>query len=201
MQKITKKDVEEFEKAGGQTRGMMLKSLEPYLVKKKGAKYLEAIEKRVTELGYPFEFKNVSAFKWYPAPFVFTALMVVFESFNWDKKEVFNIGYEAPINSLFSKLILRAFTSLETAYTATPKFWKSYTTSGDMEWTERNMEKKHAVLKLSNHEDFKYPIIYDYMMGYLKRLMEITAKSKNVTIELTKSMQNGDPYDEFTFNW
>lgn len=203
-EKITKAEADRLMKNKGKTRGLVLKTLGSYVASERGREAIELIEKRMKELGYPFKFENIFSFRWYPAPLIFLVILVVLEFFNWDKKRSFEIGYKALITSLFARLMLRSFTSLDAAFKVTPRFWRSYSTLGDMEWVKHDIKKRYAVLRLSNYQRFQdkiYPILYDYMRGYLTRIMEIITKSKKVEVELTKCISNGDPYDEFTFRW
>lgn len=197
---ITKKEAEKILKIKGRIRGLVITTLKDYIISQKGQDGIKKVEKRMEKVGHPFEFKKLSSVKWYPAGFIQLVMLVILDTFGWDDKKNFEIGYQAPINSLLAKLMLRTFTSLEVAFKVTPKFWKNYTNLGEMNWVERDIKKRRAVLRLTN-----YPKIneasYEYFRGYLKRIMEIMTKSKNVKVELTKSIYRGDSYDDFTFTW
>ncbi len=198
--KLTDDDIKQIVKINGRIRGLILTTLKDYIISKKGIEGLKKVEEKMKEIGYPFSFDGLSSVKWYPAPTVHLVMMVMLEVFNWGEEDNFKMGYEAPINSLLAKLMLRTFTSLEVAFRVTPKFWKNYTNLGEMNWVERDIKNKRAVLRLTNYPKVKRGS-YEYFRGYLKKIMEIMTKSKNVKVELTKTIYNGDPYDEFTFTW
>jgi hypothetical protein len=197
---LTKEYVEELIKMQGKIRGLVLTTLRDYIANKKGGGSIIKIEKRMKELGYPLDFSQISSVKWYPASLITIAMLAVLDTFHWGGKENFQLGYEAPITSILAKLMLRTFTSLNAAFAVTPKFWKNYTDLGEMKWIKTNMEKKEAVLRLSNYPKV-HPVFYEYFRGYLKRIMEIMVKTKNVEVKITKSIFKDDPYDEFTFTW
>lgn len=197
---ITKKEADRIMKIKGKIRGLVLTTLKNYIIAKKGDNAIKKVEKKMKEIGYPFSFKGLSSVGWYPVSTVTLVILITLEALNWGEKENFKIGYEAPITSLLAKLMLRAFPSLEIAFKVTPKFWRSYTNLGEMNWVKRDIKNKYAVLRLTNYPKF-HPIIYEYFRGYLKRIMEIISKSRNVKVELTKSIYKENPFDEFTFTW
>ena len=198
--KITKEEAEKILKVKGRIRGLVLTTLKDYVVNQKGKEGIKKVEKRMEDLGHPFKFEELSSVKWYPAGLIQLAMLVILDTFGWDDKKNFEIGYQAPINSILAKLMLRTFTSLETAFKVTPKFWRNYTDLGEMNWVEHDMEKRKAVLRLTNYPKTN-GASYEYFRGYLKRIMEIMTKSKNVEVKITKSIYRGDPYDDFTFTW
>jgi hypothetical protein len=201
---LTKEYIEKLAKTKGKTRGLLLKPVVPYLIEEKGKEAVDIINKRLKKFGYDLKLENISAFKWYPAPFIYTILLSVFEFFDWNEEKATEIGYKTLINSLPAKVMLRSFTSIEVAFKITPKIWKQYTTEGEMKVVEYDMDKKYALLRLSGHKksfSIICPIIYNYMRGYLTRIVEIITKSKNVKVELTKCISNDDPYDEFKITW
>ncbi len=199
---LTKEEAKKVLQTKGRIRGLILTTLKDYILKEKGEIGIEKLELRLKELNADIDLKKLSSFKWYPAGIVILVMTATLEVFNWDEKKNFEIGYNAPINSILAKLMLRTFTSLETAFKVTPKFWKNYTDLGEMNWVNYDLKKRYAVLRLTN-----YPKItvanasYEYFRGYLKKIMEIMTKSKKVKVEITKSIYKGDPYDDFTFTW
>jgi len=198
--KLTKEDIEQISKVKGRIRGLILTTLKDYIIAKEGHIGIKKVEEKMEEIGHPFSFDSVSSVKWYPANMIHLVMMIVLEVFGWTEEENFKIGYNVPINSLLAKLMLRNFTSLKVAFKVTPRFWKNYTDMGDMHWVLQDLKNKKAVLRLEN-----YPKVhrgsYEYFRGYLKRIMETVTSSKNVKVELTKTIYKGDPYDDFTFTW
>lgn len=198
--KLSKEDIAQIMKVKGRIRGLVLTTLKDYIIEKKGEKGIKKVEEKMEETGHPFSFEGLSSIKWYPAGIIHLVMMITLDVFNWSEEDNFKIGHDVPINSVLAKLMLRTFTSLEIAFKVTPKFWKNYTDLGEMNWIKRDIKNRRAVLRLTN-----YPKVhrgsYEYFRGYLKKIMEIMTSSKNVKVELTKTIYRGDPYDDFTFTW
>jgi hypothetical protein len=203
--KVTKKEADRLMKLSGTTRGIVLKTLGKYILNKKGKSGLEMVEERLKELGYSLKFEEVFSFGWYLAGLATLAFLVTFEIFNWDEKKALEIGYNNLINSRIAKLMLGHFVSAKEITQITSKVWHTYSNIGEVKWIkydikEKNSSLHHSVLRLSGFEKL-HPIVYLYVNGFLKRLAEIVTQSKNLKVELTKCILNGDPYDEFKFTW
>jgi len=200
--KLTKKEADRIMNIEDTTRGTVLITLRDYILNKKGKKGVEMVENRLKELGYSFRFKDFTAsFKWYQGSFGDLIIPVILEVFHWDESKAFEIGYDSLIiNSLITKLLMSRLISLETAFKNTPKFWHYFTEVGDMKFTEYDLDKRHAILRLDNYKKF-HPTEYDYIRGNLAKILEMVTNSKNVQVEQTKSLFNNDSYDEFKITW
>ena len=198
--KLTKEEADKLMKTEGETRGVVLKTLEDYILSKKGLGGIKKVEEKLKELGYPFEFKKVFSFSWQSAAFSNLVVLSMLEVFDWDDSRAFDIGYNALINSRIAKLMLEKIDTMEDSNNRTPKIWKTYSTVGEMKFVEYNEKKRHSTLRLKGYKKY-HPVSYEYFRGFLTRVAEIITKSKKVKVDQTKSLFNGDSYDDFEFTW
>lgn len=199
--KVTKKEVDKMMKIEDRTRGMLLKSMGDYIVTKKGEKTLKMIEKRLKELGYPINFKDAASYTWYEGPYDTLLTLVTLEAFGWDESKAFDIGYDSlVIHSLAAKLFMTRFVSLELAFKNASKFWFFFSHTGTIKFTDYDVKKKYAILRLDDYKKF-HMVEYNYMRGALTRILEMMANSKDVKIKQTKCLFWDDTYDEFKLTW
>ena len=198
--RLTKKEVNRLKKIKGNIKGDILKAFHEYILREKGEKGVKAVEKRLKELGWPFQFKEVSAFKWYPEALICLTHLVYLEVFNLDESKGFDLGYNSPLYSIVIKLLMQYFISVDRVAKEAPKFWQRYFDFGEMKCTKIDLRKQYTILCLYGFKKF-HPLVYDYLRGYLAKAAEMTARGKNVKVEQTKSLYNNDPYDEFKITW
>jgi len=198
---LTKKEADRIMKMEDRTKGVVLKTLEEYILNKKGKEGLGMVEKRLKELGYPLKFKEISSYKLYQGPIDVLLTLVILDAFQWDESEAFNMGYDSlVVHSLSAKLLMSRFISIETAIKNAPKFWHYFSNLGEIKFPQYNIDKGSAIMYLEGYKKF-HPAEYSYIRGVLTKIIEIMSKSKNVKVEQTKSLFKGDSYDEFKITW
>jgi len=197
--KLTKEEVKRILKIEGNLNGAIFGAYRQYLIAKKGEDVVKSIEWRLEELGLPIKLKSYSSFKMYPEAEACLVCLAILEHFDWDEEKAYDIGYDAPLHSLLTKILMK-YVSVEKLLTEGPKHWKRHFDIGDMKCTKCDVEKGHAVMRLKGFKKF-HPAVYTYIRGYLARLVEIATKTKGVRVEQTKSLYNNDSFDEFQIKW
>jgi hypothetical protein len=197
--KVTKEEADRIMKIGGNVSGAIFKGYYQYLLDKKKEGALGRIEKRLKELGYSLKLKEFSSFKWYPEAQACLICLVILEVFGWEESKAFDIGYDAPLYSIVTKLLMK-YVSVEKILKDGPKYWRKHFDFGDMKCIDYDAERSYATMRLSGFKKY-HQIVYTYIRGYLVKLIEMATKSKNVEVKQTKSLYNNDPYDEFKIDW
>ncbi len=197
--KLTKKETDRIMKIKGNVGGAIFGAYYKYLIAKKGEDAVKAVEKRLEEVGCPIKLKDYSSFGMYSLARACLLGLATLEYFGWDESKAFEIGYEAPMYSIVTKLLMK-YVSIEKIITDGPEYWHRFFDFGELKCTKYDINKGYAILRLEGFKKF-HPIVYGYMVGYLKRISEFGNKSQNVRVEQTKSLYNNDPYDEFKITW
>lgn len=197
--KLTKEEAKRLMGMGGNARGLVLKTAASYIIEKKGRAGLEKVEKRLETLGYPFKLERTLSLRWYPIGLTALVSLLAMEEFGWNKVDIFDMAYKGPINSIVSRLVFQALT-IEKAFKNFDGYWRQYCDSGKWEVINYDLEKKTATLHFKNFKKY-YPAIFYYFMGFVKKVIEIVTKSQTVEVKQTKSIFDGDPYDEAQIKW
>jgi len=197
---ITKEEVQKITKLKGNVSGAIIKAYEKFILNKKGEKWIKKVEERLAELGQPLKFAKVSSFGWYPESLVCLIGIAILEVFDWDEKKEFEVGYDAPLYSVITKLLMQYFSSIEVTFKGTPIYWRKHFDFAELKCTKLDTKKKLATLRLTGFKKF-HPTVYIYMQGYLTRIIEFGTRGANVKVEQTKCLYNNDPYDEFKISW
>lgn len=197
--KLTKEEVQRILKIKGNVSGMIFNAFHQYVLEIKGKEGVASIESRLKELGFPLDFRKYSSFRMYPESNACLICLAILEYFDWDEEKAFDIGYEAPLYSLFTKVLMK-YVSVERLIIEGPKHWKRYYDIAEIRCTEYDLKNGIAVMRLDGFKKF-HPVVYNYIKGYLTKLIEIATKTKKVTTTQTKSLYNNDAYDEFKICW
>lgn len=197
--KLTKEDAQKMMKVKGKISGSLFKPFYQFILDRKGEEGVKEVEEKLKELGYPMDIGKTSSFSWYPYPLAILITLVILEVLDWDESKVFDLAYEVPTQSIVVKLLMR-YLSLEQVIKESQKYWRRHYDFGEIKCVEYNKEKKYLIMRYVGFAKV-HPVENDINRGYLKKLAEITTKSKNVKVEQTKSLFNNDPYHEFKIFW
>jgi len=197
--KLTKKEADRIMKIKGNTRGITFKTGTEYMLKRKGKKGLTMVEKRLTELGYPVKLKKISPFKWYSLALDCLVLLVVLEVFGWGEKEAFNMGYESPLSSIFTKILMQFLVPNKFKKLAS-NYWRKYFDFGKLEIVNYSEKEKYGIIRLNGWRKY-HPLICLYNQGYFLRIIEMGLIKGKVKVEHTKCLFRNDPYEEFRAIW
>jgi hypothetical protein len=199
--KITEAEVKRMMETGDRVRGAALKTLEEYILSKKGKEGIRMVEERLKELGCPIKFQEVAPHKWYEGSWDTLLTVVILEVFGWDESKAFDVGHDSlVVHSLTAKLLLSRFFSVEAAIKKAPKIWRYFSSLGKIDFPKYDIDKGFAVMRLEEYKKI-HPAGYDYIRGVLAKIVEMLSESEDVKVEQTKSLYNQDPHDEFEITW
>lgn len=174
---ITKKEIKDIMKLKGSVRGVTLKTDIEYVLGKKGEEGLKKLQREILKTGQKIEYKKIKNMQWYPVGWRIISLLVIKEIFNWDDKDIIEMGHSAPKNSFIVKIILRYFVSLEKTFKEASKYWKKHYSVGEAISEEINLKKGYIKLKITNLKS--PPILYTFLRGYFTAIAELMLKSEN----------------------
>jgi len=196
---LTKQEAKKIvEQTKGEARGVSLRDDLDFILDIKGEQGLKRVEDRMAELGYPLKRKDVNVMSFYPMGLADLYLLVIQEIFNFNKKELEKWGASIVKFSIFTKVFMKYFGSLQLMAAQTPRAWKKHYTAGDLEMPEYSREKRYVILRLSN---FKFhPIHCPLLTGMFLKISQMVIKQPTKCKE-TKCMFRGDPYHEFLITW
>ena len=183
----------------GNVRGGIIRADLEVIREKRGAKGVEAVEKKMADLGYPIDFKSIKLGEWYPEALSVSLILVARDLFDWGEKDIFDMGYYAPASSFISKIFMKYFLSLKRFLEEVPNYWHKHFDFGELEAYEFDEEKRYIVLREKGYKF--HPLMCVYHKGYYLRVAEFAIKSPDITIEETKCMFKGAPYHEYVIKW
>jgi len=198
MVKLTKELAKKLMAIKGEARGVTLKVDWEYILQEKGKKGLSKLEAKMADLGYPLKYKEIKPMHFYPIGMDAISMLAIKELFNYDEKKFEEMGGSVVKFSLFLKVLLKYFFSIQIVAKEIPKMWQRHYTIGDLRAHEIREEKKYAILRL---KDFQvHPIFCPIIKGYLAKVLGMVVKS-SATCKETKCPFRGDEYHEFLIKW
>jgi len=183
----------------GSVRGAIFQSHATFIQNKKGKEGLKAVEKKMAELGYPVNFKQIKSGEWYPEALSVLVILTAKDLFGWTEKDIFDMGSLAPKHTFISRILMRYFISMERFIAEVPKYWKKHVDIGELEVVRFDEEKKYIILR---EKDFKFhPILCIYHAGYYRGITSFIIKSQKISVEETRCVFKGDAYNEYLIKW
>jgi hypothetical protein len=197
---LNKEIIDKLMEIKGEARGVVLKTDEEYILKEKGKKGLEKLEKRLKELGHPIKYNQIKTMNFYPVGLRILSLLVIKEIFNFDDKEIQRMGIFATKMSFIIKLFTKYFLSLRRVLmNEAPKIWTKHWTVGKLVPVKLDEKEKYAILRVV---DFNlHPVYCVYLRGYFEGMLQMIVKPSKIISQETKCFFKGDPYHEFTVKW
>jgi len=192
---LSKQEAESLMKIAGRTKGSEIITLARYIEEKHGKEGIEALEKKLEELGYPFHFNKIRSVDWYQESLSVLAQITAKNLFNW--KDLFDLGYNSPVFSLWVKAFIKLI-SLPLILKQASQNWNKFMDVGSLE-AFGDPKEKSLTIQLKNY--MFHPEMCPYYAGFFLRLLEYVIRSKKITIKETKCMFKGDPYHEYTVHW
>ncbi len=195
---LLKEIVERLLEKKGMVRGEKFRTHAAYIKQKKGVDGLRAVENAMKEIGHPFKFNDIRSLDWYPVGLSPAVIIIAKDLFEWNDKDIFDMGYSAPNYSFIFKMTLRIAVSIEKMLKGCSSYWYKNYDFGRVEAFYNEKEKK-IIAKIL---DFKLdPIMCSYLQGYILRMLQYVIKGIDATIEETKCVHKGDPYEEYVIKW
>lgn len=197
--KITKEEIKNLIKIPGKVRGQVFLTDLGYIKEKEGEEGVKLLKKKMAEWGNPIDYDKAEVIEWYPLGLRVISLLAIKEVFNWEEKQVFDLGNAAPKFSFIVKMLIKIFSSIEKVFNEGPKYWQRHYTKGVLENYRIDLKKKYVILRL---KDFKiHPILCPLFAGYFLGIAQYSIESKEITIKETKCSFKGDPYHEYLIKW
>ena len=200
MEEITKTEIQELMKAGGEVRGVTFIIDRDFVFKNKGEKGLKKVEEELEKLGHPIKYKEIETFGYYPVGLRALSLLVIKKVFNFDDEKIKEIGFFGTKVSLIIKFFIKyVFSTQKVFLQEGPRIWREHWTIGRLVPVELNEKEKYAVLQL---KDFNlHPIYCIFLEGYLSGLFSMIVKSPKITCQEKKCSFKGDEYHEYLIKW
>ena len=197
-EQITKEVLEKLAGIEGESRGTSFKADGEFILKEKGEEGLTILEKRMTELGYPINYKKMKATDFFPSGLRGLELVVIRELFNFNREDFAQMGIFQTKTSLILKLFMKFFVSLEVLSKKVPAMWRKYYTTGDLKATEINNAEKYLILVLDNFalHPFHCQLLEGYFANTVKMVIGVPVICKE-----TKCTFRGDDHHEFLVKW
>lgn len=195
---LTKKEADKLIRLNGESRGANIKVDLDFILETKGEKGLRKLEKRMAELGYPLDYKNIKEMDFYPIGFDAIILLSIKDVFNFKYEDIEKMGSAVVKFSPLIKVFMKYFGSLKLVSGQIPDMWKKHYTIGKLIMTDFSEEKRYIIIR---EEDFKiHPVYCSIHKGYFIKVVQLIVKSL-VTCQETKCMFKDDPYHEFLLTW
>lgn len=198
MLKLTKESAKKLMDTAGEARGINLKTDWEVVLSKYGKEGLEKLEAKMAELGYPVKYNEIRTMDFYPVGLDVLSILSIKEVFNLGDQELKELGAAAVKFSLFLKVLIKYFPSLNLLAKEAPKVWRKHYSIGDLEMVETNEKERRAVLRIKNFGS--HPAQCANLQGYFSKILQMAVKAP-VTCEETKCTFRGDAYHEFVIKW
>lgn len=198
MQKLTKELAKKLMETEGEARGANLKTDWEVILSRYGDEGLKKLEAKMAELGYPVKYDEIETMNFYPVGLDALSILSIKEVFNLSDQELKELGAEAVKFSLFLKILIKYFPSLNLLAKEAPKMWREHYSVGDLEVVETNEKEKYIILRIKNFGF--HPAQCANLQGYFSKILQMAVKAP-VTCEETKCTFRGDAYHEFVIKW
>ncbi len=196
---LDKKEIQKLKRFKGKVRGVVFNTDKKYLLKTKGEEEVKKIGEKMQEIDPDFNFGDLKNTEWYPFYWRILLLLLVKDMYNWEDKDVYEMGRFAPSNSFIVKTILRYFNLFQKTCKESPTYWDKHYSVGKLENIKYDGKNGKAIFHL---KDFKYhPIMCTYLVGYWQGMAELVNRGKNNKTREAKCMFKGDDYHELIIEW
>ena len=195
---ISKEELNELKKIEGKARGVSIKDYGDYLLLKKGAEGLKALEEATIKLGYPIDYRKLKRMDYYPLWFEGLTLLLIKRLFDFNDEEIQKMGRSQAKVSILIRIYMKYFSSLRKTAAMVPKIWRSFYEVGEIKIIDLDEEKKSVIIRIEN---FKLiPLFCIYISGYFSEILQLIVGVKT-TCEETRCVHRGDPCHEFLLKW
>ncbi len=196
---ITDEEINKILGAEGEVRGVVFKTDRRFIVDNAGEEGIKKVEDELTKMDCSFNYEEESDnMSFYPLGMRAMSLLAISRALNLEKKEIIQMGSNAPKFSLMIKFFMRYFLSAEKIMEKAGEIWEKHYTVGKLEPTEMNMEEKFMKAKLSGIE--LHPIVCDYLTGYFSSIIRMGIGEESSGQESTYQKIGEKDY-EFMIKW
>lgn len=174
-------------KQSGQVRGGVLRSDAHYIKKQYGDQALGSVEAVTIMMGYPIDYDRINTMAWYPAYLRGISLLSVAAALGFNGKELRDMGWAAPRNSILTKLMIRYFTSLRMLVERLQEYWSRNYTIGSL--TGRQADQA-LHLRLGGIEIPRQ--LFPYLEGYFTSVVSMVVGNDKKVIMADIERTDGD---------
>lgn len=191
-------EIERTKRIKGNGIGAAVLSHLHFIREKEGEEGIKKVQVRLRELGYNIDFNEIKAMERVPLAFSYMVVLAAREIFNWNDKDIFEMGNSAPKYSFIVKMLLKYFISLKDIFRQASNGWEKHYDVGELEAYKFNEREKYMILRLKHDCP---PTICLFYCGYFLRLAQYGLKGGGITIKETMCVNKGDTLHEFLISW
>jgi len=196
---FSKEEIKKIMETPGRARGVVFQTDAEYVREKKGEEGLILLEEELKKIGCPIDYKEIRLTEWYPLGLRIVSLLAIKQVFNFEDKQIEDMGNAAPKYSFIVRMLMKYFLSFPKTYKEAPNYWRKHYTVGILEGANYNLKEKYYTLHLKG---FKiHPVLCAYLGGYFIRIGQFVLKGSDFQVKETKCMFRDDPYHEFVVRW
>jgi hypothetical protein len=196
---MKKNEVDELMNITGRVRGAVFETDAAYIRNRYGDEGLGKLNAALAEVGQPIDYESVNSMEWLPLGLRALSLLVIKDVFNWNDKQIKEMGDAAPKYSFIVKLLMKFFVSPAVAFQHAPEYWIKHYDIGKLDAVELDEPRRRAVIHL--HDFRVHPIYCRYLEGYFQRLFKFMYPKSRIEIKETKCMCDHSPHHEFIVTW
>lgn len=190
-------DIARVLKQNGRVRGGVLRSDAQYVRKHYGEQALGHVKAVTAELGYPIDYDRINTMAWYPAFLRGTSLLAIAKAFYFHDKELRQMGWAAPRNSIITKLMMRYFASLRMLVEKLPAYWRKNYTVGSL---TGKLADNALYLRLAGIEIPRQ--LFPYLEGYFTSVVSmVIGNDKKVIMTDIRRTDGDDKCYELVISW
>lgn len=192
-------ELEKCKKLKGRERAVDLKYLIDYVKKQEGEQGLKKVteELKKNDIELP-DLTKIDDMDWISVSLINIFFVTAIKVFNWQERDCYEAGRNAPSYSPTIKLFARYLLSLKRSMILTSKNWNKWYTRGRTEWPELDEQNYRAVMWI--HDFDAHPFTCLYLAGVFSKLGEIMS-GKRFSVKETNCPNQGGRYHEFIFSW
>jgi hypothetical protein len=174
-------------KQDGQVRGGVLLSDSTYVRKHYGHQALGSVEAMTTALGYYIDYDRINTMAWYPASIRVISLLAIAMALGLSDKELREMGWAAPRNSILTKLMMRYFASLRMLVESLPSYWRKNYTVGSL---TGKLADRALYLRLAGIEIPRQ--LFSYLEGYFTSVVSMVIGNDRKVLMTDIGRTDGD---------
>lgn len=196
----TKYEIEKLIAKPGRVIGEVFNTDAKFIILKKGKEFIKEVIKETENLGYKIDYGNIKSLEYYPVGLRVISIIAILRTFNWEKKELIEMGYNAPKVSFVVRLLVKYFVSFKRVLLESPVYWKKHYSIGRLEAYKLNMKEKFFILRIHNFHIS--PLLCVYYLGYFKKMAEFGGKRNIEVREISCHFKDEKcSYHEFLVTW
>ncbi len=180
----------------GKVRGRVLLSSFDYIEKREGAEGVRRIEEELNFLKHSISRSGIKKRKWYKEGLSVLVIMTAQEFFFYRNDDVFDMGVSALSFSLLQKTIFFKKRSLSHCVKEIKGYWKDNYDFGSVDVVDLIEKERSFKIRLYDYR-FHSLIVREYIRGCFFALIKRHFKDEDVSIELIKSVFQGDSFNEY----